>query len=83
MLTESRSMFQIAAAKRFPLSASVGNVRGDGPFALVSKCAKRWRVFLYHTAEDRDAALKEWNRNYCPAKFDCCLEHTAEDLHLR
>jgi hypothetical protein len=83
MLTQTRSMYQIAAAKRFPLSASIGNIKGDGTFALVSKCKPRWRVVLFHTAEDRDAKLAEWNRTSCPAKFDCCLEHSAEDIHLR
>jgi hypothetical protein len=82
-ITESRSMFQIAAAHRFPLSAAVGNIRGDGRYALVTKCSKRWRVLLFPTAEDRDAQLTEWNRNYCPSKMDCRLDHFAEDLHLR
>jgi hypothetical protein len=72
--------YRVAAAKRFPLSGAVGNVRGDGPYAAVTKCFKRWKIFLYHTDADRAAKLHEWNeRGCCP---DCRLEHSSVDLTL-
>lgn len=81
MLTESPTMAQHAAMRRFPYSRT--NIRGDGLFALVSKCFRgRWKIFLYHTAEDRNTKLNEWNTG-CPAGIDCKLGHEAVDLHLR
>jgi hypothetical protein len=72
--------YRVAAARRFPLSGAVGNVRGDGPYAAVTKCWKRWKVYLYHTDSDRAAKLHEWEeRGCCP---DCRLEHSSVDLTI-
>jgi hypothetical protein len=73
-----RSMYQIAAAEKFPYSRQ--GIRGDGKFCCVSKCGRRWRVLLYPTAEARDAKIEYWFHNSCgPA---CRSEHFTLDLSL-
>ncbi len=81
MLTQERSLYQVAACRRFPLSGAVGNIRGDGRYAIVLKCWKRWKVLLYATPEERDAKFEEW-RQQCFAGIDCRMDHAKEDIHL-
>jgi hypothetical protein len=72
--------YRIVAAKRFPLSGAVGNIRGDGCYCAVTRCFKRWKIFLYRSDSDRAAKLHEWEeRGCCP---DCRLEHSSVDLTL-
>jgi hypothetical protein len=81
MLTQTITEYQAIARHRFPYSRS--NIHGDGRYCAVTKCAKRWRIFLFHTSEDRDARLAEWRQRSCPSGVDCIEDHVAEDLHLR
>jgi hypothetical protein len=84
MQVASKSMYQCAAEKRFPISASVGNIRGDGKYALISKCGKRWRVLLFKSEEDRAFTLSQWHATHCPAGSSGCFEdHSTEDLQIR
>jgi hypothetical protein len=38
--------FQKAAREKFPY----GEITGSGPFAVVSKCTRRWHIRLYKVA---------------------------------
>jgi hypothetical protein len=77
-----RSVWQVIAAKRFPLSGACGNIRGDGKYALVSKCFHRWKVLLYSTPEDRGAAGERWfDKQTCGAP-NCRGEHQQVNLSL-
>lgn len=70
--------WRVVACHRFPLSGAVGNVRGDGRYAAVTKCFRRWKVLLYQVAADRDNKLAEWQDRGCGP--DCRFEHSAETL---
>jgi hypothetical protein len=70
--------YRVAAARRFPLSGACGNIRGDGRYAAVNKCSKRWRVYLYPTEADRAAKLQEWQKRGCGP--DCQDSHERVDL---
>jgi hypothetical protein len=77
---ETEPDYRTIAARRFPLSGACGNLRGNGPFVAVNKCSKRWRVFMYRTAADRDAKILEWETKGCGC--DCRLSHETVDLSL-
>lgn len=66
------------AARRFPFSAAAGCIRGEGPYAAVTKCFKRWKVFLYQSDGQRAAKLQDWSDRGCSP--DCKSEHCAVDL---
>jgi len=72
--------YRAAAAHRFPLSGACGNIRGDGKYAAVTKCFKRWKVYLYQTEADRAAKLQEWNERGCGP--ECRDDHHRVDLTL-
>ena len=60
------------AAKRFPYSRN--KIRGTGEFVLLFKCTKPWTVYLYPTAEQRDAAWEKYQFSNCPAP-NCLHDH--------
>jgi len=67
------------ARKRFPYTAK-HNIRGSGKFALAFKCsAARWRVNLYETSAERDAAWECYQSRSCGA-FQCVLDHARVNL---
>jgi hypothetical protein len=72
------SVWQLAAQKRFPYS--VQGIRGDGKWAVVSKCHRRWSVLLYPDAARRDAKYDAWFENGCGP--DCQDSHFKFDLSL-
>jgi hypothetical protein len=78
MATNDKSVWQVAAAKRFPYSAQ--NIRGDGKYTCISKCFRRWRVLLYPTEEARAVKEREWNDRGCGP--DCRSDHFTFTLSL-
>jgi hypothetical protein len=73
-----RSLYQCAAAEKFPYSRQ--GIRGDGRFALISKCFRHWRVLLYPTEEARNAKADYWLHNGCGP--DCRSDHFTFNLSL-
>ena len=73
-----RSFYQIAAAEKFPYSRQ--GIRGDGKYACVSKCGRRWRILLFATAELRDARAQKWFEEGCGS--GCQSSHFTFDLSL-
>jgi hypothetical protein len=82
METQSdRSFYQIAAAEKFPHSRQ--NIRGDGKWAVVSKCGRHWKILLFGTAELRDARFQKWFEDGCgPDCQDSQTSHFKFDLSL-
>lgn len=75
-----RSVWQIIAAKRYPLSDTCGNIRGDGRYALVSKCFHRWKVLLHSTSDDRANTVERWfDKQTCGAPH-CRDDHQQVNL---
>jgi hypothetical protein len=54
------------AKQRFPYTPAQ-HIRGTGDFALVFKCRTPWRVNLYATAAERDAAWEHYQFSSCGA----------------
>jgi hypothetical protein len=76
--TAERSFYQLAAVRKFPFSAQ--NIRGDGKFCCVSKCARHWRVLLFPTIEAMNARYDAWFQNGCGP--NCKSDHFTFDLSL-
>jgi hypothetical protein len=66
------------AKKRFPYTAPQ-HIRGSGEYCLVFKCHSRWRVNLYPTAADRDAAWEKYQFSSCGA-YNCTHDHDRANL---
>ncbi len=77
-----RSVWQIIASRRYPLSGACGNIRGDGKYCLVSKCFHRWKVLLYSTPEDRAIAEERWFDNQTCGAPHCRGEHHQANFSL-
>jgi|HubBroStandDraft_2_1064218.scaffolds.fasta_scaffold2087725_1 hypothetical protein len=64
-VSAATSLFQDAAKILYRKSEQ----RGEGGFLLISKCAQRWRVVMFPSAEKRAEYLTRWAGNagcsYC------------------
>jgi hypothetical protein len=67
------------AQRRFPFSFKHGKIRGEGRYALISKCSVPWRVFLFASAQQRAETMDRWGWNSCGASR-CNHDHRCEDL---
>jgi hypothetical protein len=66
------SAFQFQASFQFPSLSKHRSILGDGAFAILNKCGKRWTLWLYPTADEAKAQLAEWRDHGCPAgAMDC------------
>jgi hypothetical protein len=74
------SLWQLAAARKFKMSAAAGCIRGDGMYCCVSRCTKRWRVLMFPTIEARDARYAAWFENGCGSV--CESNHFTYNLDL-
>jgi hypothetical protein len=69
---------QERARRRFPYTTQQ-HIRGTGDFCLVFKCHSRWRVNLYPTAAERDAAWEKYQWSSCGAP-NCAHDHVKAGL---
>jgi hypothetical protein len=72
------SPYQAQAAFMFPKTARTGNIRGDGQFAVLVKCGRRWQLWMWLTAEARAAQLKAWNETGCCSQ--CMHNHQLVEV---
>jgi hypothetical protein len=71
----TRTEAQRIAAQRYPYSARVHKIFGNGDFGVVSKCGGVEMIKLYQTADERGPAVnRSCGRN-------CNMHHIAEDFH--
>jgi hypothetical protein len=66
------------AKRRFP--RSVNRIRGNGAYALISRCVLPWAIFLFDTDAQRAEAVERWGWNKCVVSSNCRHEHFCENL---
>ena len=74
------SLYQQAAAKRYPRSAARRRIFGDGPFVLLVNCQFPGKILLFQTAESRQAKLDQLASGCC---FECRGDHVLAELTIR
>jgi hypothetical protein len=65
------SDFQWQVKMMFPrVTSKLGGMRGDGQFAIINKCGRRWSIWMYPTADEAKAKLKQWADNPSGCEID-------------
>jgi hypothetical protein len=74
------SLYQMQANRRWPKSAAVRRVLGDGQFLLILACRFPSTILMFQTKEARDAKYENLMLKDCCAT--CRQLHTCAELSL-